>query len=665
MSNFAADLVGRIRAGYPLVVIKTHEEERCLAIIRQLSEEESWELREGMPAEHQPDLAATRPIDSAQWVAGAEVAAEGLVWLICRLGRFLDSPQAIRDFRETVTTALRRRQTLIVIDPEPDLPVDVEKLAISMALPLPDLADLRQILQEYKEESLAMHHQVEPWSHEEEDSLLKALAGLTWHEARMAIRRAMLDRKTVDDEVVRLLISEKKSLASGSEFLTFYDLQEGIHDVGGLDQLKEWLTQRSKALSPSAREQGIPAPKGVFLLGVQGCGKSLSARVTARVLGFPLVRLDVTHLLAGQRGGPEENLRKVLQTMENLAPAVLWLDEIEKGFAGAEQSSGGATDSTMARLLGTFLTWISEVEQPVFLVATANSVESLPPELLRRGRFDELFFIDLPNFDERLKILQIHLEKRGWQPSLYDLDQLARQTDGYSGAELEQIVSSAIVESFSHGRILEMEDLEKARRSLIPLSITAEDQVFAIRQWAEGRCRKATSDHRVVRMLDDEQQAELRTISATPAVTTEAAEAWQQLAAHGQLKAAIVEYVRRTGEAGVVPLADSFDRFQPTKGDYGLRLKHPAGVLVAAGLSRDFANLFIELFSSRRLYLRVVPPAHELVQVPLRLALVDAVPSEAQAKPVFLPCTLRLSPDVRNARSLQELKIVRLGTQAE
>lgn len=274
-------------------------------------------------------------------------------------------------------------------------------------------------------------------------------------------------------------------------------------------------------------------------------------------------------------------------------------------------------------------------------------------------------FIDLPNFDERLKILQIHLEKRGWQPSLYDLDLLARQTDGYSGAELEQIVSSAIVESFSHGRILEMEDLEKARRSLIPLSITAEDQVFAIRQWAEGRCRKATSDHRVVRMLDDEQQAELRTISATPAVTTDAEATWQQLAAHGQLKAAIVEYVRRTGEAGFASLAESFDQFQPTKGDYGLRLKHPAGVLVAAGLSREFANLLIELFSSRRLYLRVVPPAHELVQVPLKLALVDAVPSEAQTKPVFLPCTLRLSPDVRNARSLQELKIVRLGTQAE
>lgn len=664
MSSFAEDLVARIRAGYPLLVVKTHEEERCLELIRQVAEDESWETRLGMPAGVVSAKDPKKPGASSDWVACTEAAPEGILWLICRLDRYLDTAQAARDLRETVVTAMGRRQTLIVIDPDPHLPVDLEKLAITMRLPLPGTSELRSILQEYQQE-ISQLRQMEPWSVEDEDSLLKGLAGLTLHEARMAIRRAMLDRTQVDEEAIALLISEKKALASGTEFLTFYDLKEGAGDVGGLDQLKEWLEQRSRALSPSAREQGIPAPKGVFLVGVQGCGKSLSARVTARVLGFPLIRLDVTHLLTGTRGGPEENLRRVLQTVENVAPAVLWLDEIEKGFAGAEQQGGGAPDATMARLLGSFLTWISELERPVFLVATANSVQSLPPELLRRGRFDELFFIDLPNIDERVRILQIHLEKRGWNPGLYDVEKLARQAEGYSGAELEQLVSSAIVESFSQGRILDFNDLEVARRSLIPLSQTAEDQVFALRQWAEGRCRKATSDHRVVRMLDDEQQAEVRNPASTPLPPPIGASTWEQLAAHGQTKAAVVEFVRQTGEAGFGQLLEGFGKFMPTTGEYGLRLKQPAGVLVTTGLSREFATILDELFASRRIYLRLVHPAHELVVPPKRIPISEAIPSEAPPRPVFLPCLLRLSPDTRNSPSLQTLKLVRLGASSE
>src|SRR6185295_11678457 len=282
-----------------------------------------------------------------------------------------------------------------------------------------------------------------------EEKLLKAVLGLTAREARKALQLALSGREQFDDEVFKTLVAEKRHLVQGSDLLEFYDLEEGVKDVGGLEILKEWLEQRSEAFTERAREQGIPIPKGVLLLGIQGCGKSLTARAAARLLSFPLVRLDVANLLAGDRGSSERNMRNVLRLMETIAPAVLWLDEVEKGFAGVGgdgDNSGG--DATMSRIMGGFLTWMEARKAAVFVVATANSVANLPPEMLRRGRFDELFFVDLPNYHERKHIFAIHLSKRGWKPEKYDLSKLSNKTEGYSGAEIEQIVVSAMIDAY-------------------------------------------------------------------------------------------------------------------------------------------------------------------------------------------------------------------------
>ncbi|OYW24531.1 MAG: hypothetical protein B7Z55_01925, partial [Planctomycetales bacterium 12-60-4] len=239
-----------------------------------------------------------------------------------------------------------------------------------------------------------------------------------------------------------------------------------------------------------------------MLLGVQGCGKSLTARATARMLSFPLLRLDLSRLMDAGQGASERNLRSVLHLLESIAPVVLWLDELEKGFAGVDGDK--FTDATMARILAMFLMWMQEQTHPVFVIATANSIHNLPPELLRRGRFDELFFIDLPNFHERRQILQIHLARKGWKPERFRVDDLAQKTDGFSGAELEQLVATAIIDAFGHGHVLTDEILDRTRRSLVPLSRTMEEKIFELRQWAQDRCRRATSDNRAMQMLDEE-----------------------------------------------------------------------------------------------------------------------------------------------------------------
>src|SRR5205823_7071939 len=363
----------------------------------------------------------------------------------------------------------------------------------------------------------------------------------------------------LDDEVFKTLVAEKRHLVQGSDLLEFYDLEEGVKDVGGLEVLKEWLEQRAEAFSERAREQGIPMPKGVLLLGIQGCGKSLTARATARLLSFPLVRLDVANLLSSDRGTSERNLRDVLRLMETIAPAVLWLDEIEKGFAGVGGDGDKSGDATMSRLMGSFLTWMEARKASVFVVATANSVANLPPEMLRRGRFDELFFVDLPNFHERKHIFSIHLAKRGWKPDKYDVSALSHKTEGYSGAEIEQIVNSAMIDAYGQGRVLAQEDLEKSREQSVPLSITMEEKVFELREWASSRCRRATSDSRVTQMLEEEQRHAEFLKEDEPAK-----EPWMELAEHGQLNAALVEYLRANGQAAFPTLQEDFGPFLTT-----------------------------------------------------------------------------------------------------
>ena len=451
----------RILSDYGLLFLKTFEEERWETELAEvLLEVErglvTWTITDGpQPPPGSDEAISTDPL---WFLERIECYPANHVFLLKDFQPCFSDARVIRRLRDLAPRLAREGKTLLFLGAGLSVPLDLLKEAFEIDLPLPGIEEIRQELQAAlaaRNAAAQTSLEVDPAA---EEKLVKGVLGLTAREARKALQFALQGRETVDDEAFRLLVAEKRHLVQGSDLLEFYDLEEGVRDVGGLEVLKDWLSQRAEAFTERAREQGIPLPKGLLLLGVQGCGKSLTARATARLLSFPLVRLDVANLLSADRGTSERNLRDVLRLMETIAPAVLWLDEIEKGFAGLGEDSQGQ-DSVMARLFGSFLTWMEGRKQPVFVVATANSVANLPPELLRRGRFDELFFVDLPNYHERLDILGIHLSKRGWKPEKYDLESIANRTEGFSGAELEQIVVSAMIDSFGQGRLLSQEDL--------------------------------------------------------------------------------------------------------------------------------------------------------------------------------------------------------------
>jgi SpoVK/Ycf46/Vps4 family AAA+-type ATPase len=291
---------------------------------------------------------------------------------------------------------------------------------------------------------------------------------------------------------VDVILTEKEQIIRKSGMLEYYRVDEGMADVGGLDVLKDWVRKRTQAFGQRARDFGLPAPRGILLLGVQGCGKSLSCKAVAANWRLPLLRLDVGKIFGGIVGQSEENMRRAIRMSESIAPTVLWLDELEKGFSGT-QSSGVSDGGTTARVFASFVTWLQEKTAPVFVVATANRIDDLPPELLRKGRFDEIFFVDLPSEEERREIFAIHLKKRKRALENFDLDRLADAAVGYSGAEIEQVIVSALYDAFDAGRDINTEDLLRNIHSSIPLSRTMKEQIDDLRMWASTRARNAST----------------------------------------------------------------------------------------------------------------------------------------------------------------------------
>jgi SpoVK/Ycf46/Vps4 family AAA+-type ATPase len=325
------------------------------------------------------------------------------------------------------------------------------------------------------------------------EKLLKAALGLTHDEAEKVYRKAHVTAGRLTEEEVDVVLSEKKQLIRRNGILEYIEEDETIDSVGGLTELKHWLQQRSNAFTERAREYGLPQPKGMLILGVPGCGKSLIAKTTSRLWGLPLLRLDMGRVYDGSMvGRSEANLRNALKTAESISPAILFIDEIDKAFAG----STGSADSdggTSSRIFGSFLTWMQEKSSPVFVMATANRVERLPGEFLRKGRFDEIFFVDLPNAEERKEIFKIHLSKRRRDIVRFDLDQLANVCDGFSGAEIEQALVAAMYEAFAQDREFTQLDIIASIKSTLPLSRTMSEQVTALRDWARQRARPAAS----------------------------------------------------------------------------------------------------------------------------------------------------------------------------
>lgn len=402
------------------------------------------------------------------------------------LAGHLDDERTLRVLRECLDEFRASGSTLILIDHDDSLPAVVDAVATRFELSMPDEEEIEKLVRgELRDLNRRERIEIKISKHAFR-TIIKNLRGLTRSQVQRIIADVVADDRQFNDaDINHVLASKRQALHSGG-LLEYIETPTDLSEIGGLKRLKRWLKLRQNALSDEAQKFGIAPPRGVLLLGVQGAGKSLCARAIATAWHRPLLRMDPGALYDRYIGESERRLRDTLRQAERMAPVILWVDEIEKGFASAASRS---TDGGLSqRMFGALLTWMQDHEAPVFIVATANDIEALPPELLRKGRFDEIFFVDLPDAKTRREIFSIHLEKRDRDPRKFDLAALAERSGGYSGAEIEQAIVSALHEAFAGHAKLNTEQILAVLTESPPLSRTMAEKVRALRQWAEGRC---------------------------------------------------------------------------------------------------------------------------------------------------------------------------------
>jgi SpoVK/Ycf46/Vps4 family AAA+-type ATPase len=406
----------------------------------------------------------------------------------------------VRALRDIVPLLTSRGQAIVFLSPVLNVPVELEKEITVLDLPLPDREDLNRILLEASASLERAGHKVSPLSEDVREGVIRAALGLTELEAHRVLIRAFLERPAFQKEDISLVLEQKRQIIRRQRFLEFFETQEVMEQVGGLDLLKKWLLSRYSAFGEKAREYGLPEPKGLLLLGVQGCGKSLCAKAVSNLWRMPLIRLEISEVLSTSQTPAETNIRGAMQLAESLAPCVLWIDEIEKGFS-SRLVSGEREQGGVARAFAAFLTWLQERSSPVYVIATANSISELPPELVRKGRFDDIFFVDLPRTHEREEIFSIHLKKRNRVPEDFDLNELAQACEGFSGSEIEQCIISAMYQAFTEGRELMTGDIMNSISETVPLSETLEEKITELRRWAKTRARPASLDTKLIDLL--------------------------------------------------------------------------------------------------------------------------------------------------------------------
>lgn len=484
-----------IQAQYPLIYLVTSEEERseqAIAMIAQSKPQQKvfvWTVTHGIVEYGQPRNTTQHntvsPEAAIEWVIRQR---EPGIFIFKDLHPFIDSPATTRWLRDAIASFKGTQKAIILMSPVQTVPIELEKEVVVLDFPLPTMAELNQVLSNQLQESRNRKITTET-----REKLLKATLGLTKDEAEKVYRKAYVTTGKLTEAEVDIVLSEKKQLIRRNGILEYIEEDETINSVGGLDELKRWLTQRSNAFTERAREYGLPQPKGMLILGVPGCGKSLIAKTTSRLWGLPLLRLDMGRVYDGSMvGRSEANLRNALKTAESISPVILFIDELDKAFAGTS-GSADSDGGTSSRIFGSFLTWMQEKNSPVFVMATANRVERLPGEFLRKGRFDEIFFVDLPTSEERQEIFRIHLNKRRREIDRFDIEQLAKVSDGFSGAEIEQAIIAAMYDAFAQDREFTQLDIIAAIKATLPLSKTMTEQVTALRDWARQRARPAAA----------------------------------------------------------------------------------------------------------------------------------------------------------------------------
>lgn len=493
-ASFIKEIDTLVRARYPLLYLVTFEEQRVEAMLHELAERHSkhlveWTCTVGLrrlpPTKAAPAEGTTDPLEALKEIS--RLTEPSLV-LLKDFHHFLDHPQVVRALRELGFKLKSSFTTVLIVAPTLTIPSELEKELTVVDVPLPTRAELLDLLRGITQVVTKNKRATVELNRDQAAAVVAAAHGLTLNEAENAFAKSIAEDNRLDGNDIKRLLEEKSQVVRKSGLLEYQAVDTSLDDIGGLTSLKRWLTRRRNAFTEGARAFGLPEPKGLLLLGVQGCGKSLTAKAIASAWRLPLLRLDLGRIFSGLIGSSEENVRKAIRIAESLAPAVLWIDEIEKGLAGTT----GANDSGVsARVFGALLTWMQEKTAPVFVVATANRVDALPPELLRKGRFDEIFFVDLPQLVERRAIFAIQLQRRGRNAAQFPLDELAARAESFSGAEIEQVVISALYEAFADGVELGASHLHAAMAETVPLAVTMAEHVASLREWAKTRTRGA------------------------------------------------------------------------------------------------------------------------------------------------------------------------------
>lgn len=520
--SFATDLEILIRARYPVIYLNTSEEARVLPVIMSVAARRNkkvfeWSFSTGLvPAGTNLQSQKSRnPATKDPLVALDQVIeqVEPAIFVLKDFHPFLAkcnksaNAAPIRKLRDVALHLKNSFKTIILISPVLEIPVELDKEITVLDYPLPTKEDLSELLSKIIADLQAMKQLSLELDDVSRERLIQAALGLTWSEAENVFAKIIVKDGRLSADDVNAVFAEKQQIIRKDGLLEYYSTENTFNEVGGLTILKEWLNMRADAFTAEARAFGLPAPRGVLLLGVQGCGKSLCAKAVASAWQMPLLRFDMGRMFGSLVGSSEENVRRAIAVAESIAPAILWVDEIDKAFSGSQ--GGGASDGgTTARVFSTFLTWLSEKTAPVFVVATANDISHLPPELLRKGRLDEIFFVDLPSEAERSEIFPVHIRKRGRDITQFDLPALVEASNGFSGAEIEEAVNSALYEAFYAREELSTRNILSALHHTVPLARTMDEQITRLRTWAEGRARNA-SVPRIVVMEEARRKVEL------------------------------------------------------------------------------------------------------------------------------------------------------------
>lgn len=492
-----------IRARYPIVWIVTPEESRVESLVRGLLKSHPkhshkdvlvWTISRGMYLADNPgeQVGPEDPIAALQFVNeyGQDEGKAGkpAVFIFKDLDPYFQDPRVTRAFKDVISDIGSTQKTVIVISSALAVPDDCKRQVAVIEWALPTIQELSELLDDF------IAHLPEGFSvlNGNRETVAKALQGLTEFQAQSVLAMAAVANGRLDGDAVDYIIREKSRMIKESGLLEFYQPDENLAEIGGLDLLRSYLSKRRKSFTQKAREYGAPTPKGLLMVGVPGCGKSLASKTLSSLWQLPLIRLDIGALMGSLVGQSESNLRQALKVAESASPCVLWLDEIEKGLSGVK-SSGSSDGGTTARVFGALLTWMQEKTAPVYIVATSNDIQALPPELLRAGRFDDIFFVGLPNQIERAEIWAIHLRKAGRNPEAFDMSALVDASAGYTGAEIEASIGDSLYIGFDEDREIDTGDLLQAIASRVPLTSTMKEQIDELTRWAATRAKPASS----------------------------------------------------------------------------------------------------------------------------------------------------------------------------